>query len=245
MHHSRHIAFVAFWGTTNGFLRAPSLNSNSSEKAASRENCGRTERLEAIVGLRVLIHFKAKSLVRSATLLTLRCLTQSGITEWRRPVALVGTLSCFHTSSIPNGSQGLASRAATPKYSCDSNNIHRRCYARVTHDPRCRARKRLLERNLNEFLALVGRSSRLSWLGPHNNGISENARKTLTPVTRKTPKTPACVTHRLRTPGFMLYIRTKVNGQTPKAGVMQMLCTLLCTVWNFQNSRLTSWQRSG
>lgn len=194
MHHSRHIPFVAFWGGTSGFPRAPFLSSNSSGNAASPRRRRHEERREPTASLRVLIHISAKSLVRSATLPALRCLTQSGMTEWRLPVTLVGALPRFHTPSNPDGDQDRASHAATPKFSCNPNNTHRRCYAPVTHDLRCRAWKRLLEGNLNQFLAHVGRSWRSSWLGRPNNGISEEARERLPPATPP-PKTPACVTH--------------------------------------------------
>ena len=187
----------------------------------------------------------SKSQVWSATLPALSCLTSQGTTQRCEPPISVGSLPLITTHTISTRDSGLSRDTETPKFSCDSNNTHCRCYAPVTQGPRCHAWKRLLNRNLNGFLAQVERLSRSSWLGPRNNGICENARKTLTPVTRKTPKTPACVTHRLRTPGFMLYIRAKVNGQTPKAGVMQMLCTLLRAVRKFKNSGLMSWQQSG
>src|SRR5437899_3090587 len=138
----------------------------------------------------------SKPLVWSATLSALRCLTPSGSTECCEPPIAVGSLSWIGTHPIPVQDSGLTSRAETPKFSRDSNNTNLPCYALVTHGPKCQAWKRLPERNLTGFLAQVERSSKSSWRGPHNNGNSENARKTLTPVTRKTPKTPACLTHR-------------------------------------------------
>ena len=186
-----------------------------------------------------------KSPVRSARLPALRCLTPQGTAQRCEPLISVGSLPLITTHTISTRDSGLSRHAETPKFFRDSNNTNLRCYAPVTHGRRCHLWNRLLKRNLGGFLAQLERSLRLSWLGPHNNGICENPRKTLTSVTPKTPKTPACVTHRLRTPGFMLYIRAEVNGQTSKAGVMRMLCTLFCAVWKSPKSGLTSWQRSG
>lgn len=76
-------------------------------------------------------------------------------------------------ASAPSGMEPCSSMSntGTPNSCSDSHDSNRRRDAPVTHGSRCHAWKRLLERNLNDFLAHVERS----WKSYSHGRLSEIA----------------------------------------------------------------------
>jgi hypothetical protein len=137
----------------------------------------------------------------------------------------------------------LIVRPETLKRSCNSNNHELTCYALVTHTGSCLVWKCFLKSNLQRFLALWTRSSKRLSLGRQNREFCGKARKSHPSITPKTPKTPVCVTHILRTPAPFPHAGWKVAGQTQKAGVMRVLCTPFHGIWTDLDPGANVWPR--
>ena len=138
----------------------------------------------------------------------------------------------------------LIDRAGTPIPSYDCNNRHPTCYALVTQVQSRPACKPLAEEEFQKFCDDYEDRRNDHHLGGQIAGFLEKALKVGWSITPKTTKTPACVTHELRTPAAFLHIGRKVAGQTEKAGVMQELCIPTHVVWTRQEAVADAWPQS-
>jgi hypothetical protein len=191
--------------------------------------------------------FGAKSRVFPATFNTLTCLIKESASERCATGSFrlaASTRSVLLNPVQPFDDPTLIDRPGTPIPSYDCNNRHPTCYALVTQVQSRPACKPLAEEEFQKFCDDYEDRRGDYHLGGEIAGFLQKAHKAGWSITPETTKTPACVTHELRTPAAFLHIGRKVAGQTEKAGVMQELCIPTHVVWTRQEAVADAWQQS-